>query len=133
MKISFRLLRLVTAAVSLFALASCASSTSMLIGSRRPAVPASAVRVYSDAPAHSETIGIVRAHSVIGLGDQGHLNAALDELRAEAGRLGANGVVLTKTEDRPIAFVGDSGKSGFIGVPIATPHLEARAIYVAAH
>lgn len=132
MKLSPRFLRfLLVGALPLLALAGCASSTSVVTGNRHPAVPAAEVRIYSDAPANSETIGIVRAHSVIGLGEQGHLNAALAELRAEAGRLGANGVVLTKTEDKPIAFVGDGGKSGFIGLPVETPHLEARAIYVA--
>lgn len=124
-------LRLLAAAWPLLVLAGCASSTSLVTGHRRTALPAAEVRIYTDAPAAAETIGIVRAHSVIGLGDQGHLNVALAELRAEAGRLGANGIVITKTEDKPVAIVGDSGKTGFIGVPIDTPHLEARAIYVA--
>lgn len=128
---SLRYLGLITVTVSVCALAGCASSTSVLTGERRPAVAADQVRVYTDAPSNSETIGIVRAHSVIALGEQGHLNAALSELRAEAGRLGANGVVLTKTDDQPIAFAGAGGKSGGIGLPVETPHLEARAIYVA--
>lgn len=130
MKTLLRLLPF-AAAVPLLTLAGCASSTSVVTGSRRPAVPASEVRIYSDAPAHSETIGLVQAHSIIGLGNQGHLEATLKELRTEAGRLGANGIVLTRTDEKPIALVGDGGKSGFIGVPIETPHLEARAIYVA--
>lgn len=118
-------------ALPFLVLAGCASSTSVLTGNRRPAVPAEQVRVYADLPPNSETIGLVQAHSVLGLGDQGHLDAALAELRAEAGRLGANGLVLTKTDSRPVAYAGNSGKSGAIGFPIETPHLEARAIYVA--
>lgn len=126
-----RYLGLAALTISLGGLSGCASSTSVVTGERRPAVAAEQVRVYTDAPSHSETIGIVRAHSVVALGDQGHLDAALTALRAEAGRLGANGVVLTRTDDQPIAYAGAGGKSGAVGIPVATPHLEARAIYVA--
>lgn len=115
------------------ALAGCASSTSVVTGARHPALPGSAVRVYADMPPHSGVIGLVRSRSVLALGEQGHLDAAVSALREEAGRLGANGVVIARTEDRPIAIVGGGGKSGALGIPVETPHLEGRAIYVSAN
>jgi hypothetical protein len=111
-------------------LAGCASSTSLVTGERHPPLPAAAVKVYLDAPPQSDVIGLVRAHSVLGLGEQGHLDAALAALRAEAGKLGANGVVIVSTGDRPLAFVGAGGRAGAFGLPVDTPNLEGRAIFV---
>lgn len=119
-------------ALSLLALTGCASGSSLVTGVRRAPVPAETVRVYDTMPAGSRVIGLVRAHSVLALGEQGHLEAAVAELRAQASRLGADGIVIIRSADQAIAYVGGDRKSGASGVAINTPHLEAHAFRVEA-
>jgi type IV pilus biogenesis protein CpaD/CtpE len=83
--------------LSLVALAACASGSAIVTGTVRDAIPPEQVQVFSEPPAHYETIGIVTASSDAGLTEQGSMNYAVNELKRRAGLLGANGVVITAT------------------------------------
>src|SRR6202000_376905 len=72
----------------------CASSTHQVTGVKRPSFPPEAVGIYSSMPAHAEVIGFVSANSYDGMTLHQANKDALSMLKTEAGKLGANGVVI---------------------------------------
>lgn len=75
-------------------LAGCAGSSTMMIGEARPAVDPAAVQVYYARPPGAIDIAEMDANSAVGFGTGGQRKAAIDRLRREAAKLGANGVLL---------------------------------------
>lgn len=107
-------------------LASCASGTSLVTGTQREAVSEESVVVYTEFPERYEIIGIVTASSDAGWTAQGSLNYAVAELKTQAAKIGANGVVIEntgKTSDGGV-FVGG------IYVPVSAQSVSGKAIYV---
>ena len=85
--------------VSLLALllAACgASGSAILTGAKRTPLDPSHVKLYAEAPAKYEVIGIVSAIGG-GLTKQGSEDYAVQELKNRAAKLGANGVLLEAT------------------------------------
>jgi hypothetical protein len=99
-------------------LVGCASSTVLMVGAAHPRVAPETVKVYATAPAHYEVIAIVNAHSNSGWSDQGKLDNALDELKSQAAKLGANGLL--------IAGQGQTS-NGAVAVPIGNGMYAAAA------
>jgi hypothetical protein len=87
--------------------AGCTSGTHQATGVIHPALSADRVVVYYSPPAHSKNVGEVSAHSFGGLIFQDAGDDALNEIRLQAGKLGANGVVLYNFDAAPMgaAFV----------------------------
>jgi hypothetical protein len=85
--------------VSLLAmsLAACASGSAIVTGAKRTPLDPSHVRLYAEAPAKYEVIGVVSAKSAAGLTAQGSEDYAVQELKNQAAKLGANGVLLEAT------------------------------------
>jgi uncharacterized protein YbjQ (UPF0145 family) len=75
-------------------LAGCATCTHHLTGTERSPVPAEAVYVYPAMPKHAEIIASLSANSYAGITLKQANEDALDQLKSEAGKLGANGIVL---------------------------------------
>ncbi|MSU40933.1 MAG: hypothetical protein EXS22_03535 [Pedosphaera sp.] len=102
----------------------CASSKSMVTGKSRPSLRPRDVILYTNAPPQFETVGTVVSRAA-GHG-QSSVNAAMNELRQRAGRVGANGVILDHPENNGAVFVSGfldrhtraSGKAIF--VPVAS-------------
>lgn len=88
-------MRLAIAVIAL-ALAGCANTSSVVVGKVRPPIAAEAVKVYLEPPAKYETIAMVESSSkgTFAVGDQGKMDAAINGLKQEAAKLGANGVLL---------------------------------------
>ncbi|HYG06162.1 MAG TPA: hypothetical protein VD865_07080 [Stenotrophomonas sp.] len=84
----------IIAACLALALAGCASSSRVMLGSARPPVDPAMVQVYATSPAGSVEIAQVEATSAVGFGTQGQTDSALLKLKQEAAKLGANGIVL---------------------------------------
>ncbi|MGC9941344.1 MAG: hypothetical protein ABSE48_05880 [Verrucomicrobiota bacterium] len=78
--------------------AGCTTSSNKVTGITQSAVSPEAVKVYDTMPDHSKIIGTVSVTSFSGLTLQHAQDAALQELKTEAGMMGANGVVLTNTD-----------------------------------
>ena len=121
------------------ALAGCASIHSTLLGTPRPAIAVEQVRVYQVPPRRYEEIARLDASSAIGFGTQGQSNAAINRLRREAAKLGADGVILlgVDTSAPPVSMgVGASsygshvGGSIGVGIPTAQSHAAGIAIHV---
>ncbi len=87
-------------ALTALALSACASSH-VLTGQPRPPVPVSQVRVYfAPPPSRYEEIALLQSNSgAFTYGEQNKMDSVLGKLRAEAAKLGANGVLFQGTED----------------------------------
>ncbi len=122
------------------ALAGCASSSKVMLGSPRPPVDPAVVQVYATTPPGAVEIAQVEATSAVGFGTQGQTDAALVRLKQEAAKLGANGIVLVGVgaNGRSPASVSVGAGSwgshvgGGVGIGIPTQQKSAAgvAIYV---
>ena len=136
------------ACAALLALAGCASSSHTMVGQARPPISTTEVRVYTSPPRHYEEVALLDATSggSLARADEASAHQAVERLKEEAAKLGANGVLLSGIVDQPggsIGFgVGGSGYSsgrrhvtgvaGDVGVGTPIMHKAARgiAIYV---
>lgn len=133
------------AAVFAFALlCACASTTQVMVGTARPAIMPDQVKVYPAPPARFEDIAILdaSAKSVFGTGGQRSVDKVVERLKAQAAKLGANGLILEGFADRQSASIGTGvgsesysgnsavgvGAAGSFGVFTKTG--KARAIFV---
>ncbi len=83
--------------------AGCATSSHKVTGPLHPQVPPEAVKVYNVMPAHAEVIGMVSADSFGGVDLQQATDDAVVKLKAQAGRLGANGIFINGLQDKPLS------------------------------
>ena len=104
----------------------CATGSYILTGTARPAIDPITVKVYLTPPTKYETIAIVEASSDVGFSSQAAQNRTIEKLKKQAAKLGANGMLLTNTENK------SSGGVLVSGVYIASDKKTARgeAIYV---
>jgi uncharacterized protein YbjQ (UPF0145 family) len=129
--------------VGLLALGGCASSHVML-GQARPAITPDQVRLYVRPPAKYQEIAILESSSKnsFAITQQGKTNKAIERLKEEAAKLGANGVLLQGAGDQyggtvntgsaTATTVGTSTYATGTGVGIPVMHKAASgvAIYV---
>ena len=101
-------------------LASCSSappSSHVLTGTTRPAIDPAKVKVYASAPANAEQVAVIEAssrHSGAST-DQEQMDAVIALMKAEAAKLGANGIVLQRTDTER----GGGVRTGVgVGVPV---------------
>ena len=88
-------------------LAACASSH-VLVGQKRAPISADQVQVYLEPPARYERIALLDATSrgSLALTPQQRTNKAVERLKAEAAKLGANGVLLQGVGSQSSGGVG---------------------------
>jgi uncharacterized protein YbjQ (UPF0145 family) len=92
-------MKLVLVAVVCAFLAGCASGSALVTGQARPAITDhTTVRILTQMPDGAEEIAIVKASSDSGWTQQGRLDYAVDELKKQAAKVGANAVVLTNRD-----------------------------------
>ena len=130
-------------------LAGCAGSSSRLVAPARPAISPEAVRVYQTPPRRYQEMAIIDATSgprFFHGSPQGEADA-IQRLKEEAAKVGANGVLLTLVGDRSSGALGvgvdgggiSSGSRSFVagggsvsgGAPIVQNSAQGIAIYVA--
>lgn len=105
---------------------SCASGKSIVTGNIREPVEESQVKLYTEPPSDYEVIGIVSASSEDGITEQKSLDYAIARVKKEAGKLGANGVLLENVGQQ-------AGSYYLIGNVLASGTLQTvsgKAIYV---
>lgn len=118
-------------------LAGCASASKVMLGQARPPIDPSQVQVYSTPPPGSLEIAQLEATSAVGFGTQGQTDAAVARLKAEAAKLGANGVVLVGvggSGQSPVGMsVGAGSYGGHVGggIGIGIPTQQKKAAGVA--
>lgn len=90
-------------------LAGCSTSSHVLTGTARPAITPESVRIYNEPPqVKYEQIATVTASSQgsFAVGSQQNTDAAIARLKAEAAKLGANGVLLKDIQDQHSGSIG---------------------------
>jgi hypothetical protein len=92
-------------------LAGCASGSALVTGQTRPAISDhTGVNILTEMPEGAEQIAILKASSDWGWTQQGSLDYAVDELKKQAAKVGANTVVLTvrgTSVGAPVSSGGD--------------------------
>lgn len=97
--------------------------SAILVGQRRPATQPEQVQIYSKAPAHYEEIAIVYAKAGHDFRrDQGLMDSAIQKLKEEAAKYGANGVLLEGVQNRgePTVTSGIGTATSFSGGQMVT-------------
>ena len=99
--------RIVLATVALMA-AACAPSSHILVGTPRPPISPTEVKVYTVPPPQAQQIALLDAHSdsVFGPGGQKSIDKVIELLKTQAAQLGANGIVLGDVSDRQTGSIG---------------------------
>lgn len=83
-------------ALSAGLLAGCASGTHTLTGIPHPPLPWESVQLYQTPPPHYEVVGLVTARTRGS--SQWRMDQATRKLKTQAGKLGANGIILNPVE-----------------------------------
>lgn len=83
-------------------LSGCATSSHVIVGRTRPPISPELVQIYTTAPENSEEIALLDASSKNSWSftSQGKMDKAIERLKREAAKLGANGVLLRSTGDQ---------------------------------
>ena len=104
----------------------CASGNALVTGTQRPATNPESVVIYTEAPEKYEVIGIVNASSDATGSAQTDLNYAVAELKKQAAKIGANGIILQDVSSSK----GDSVLIGNVLVSEDKQKVSGKAIYV---
>lgn len=112
------------------ALAACASGSAIVTGTKRTPLDPSQVKLYLESPSKYEVIGIVNASSDAGWTEQDSLDYAVQELKNQAAKLGANGILLEATGERSSMAVGGYGTGYFYAIPVKAKTVSGKAIFV---
>jgi hypothetical protein len=98
--------------------AACITSQHVLVGKVRAPVLADHVRLYLEPPADPYVnIAIVVASSKysFAITGEGKAEAVVRRLKAEAAKLGANGILLQDIADEPVGSIGTGVGTEFLG------------------
>ena len=128
-------LRLMQVALAAFSalLSGCAAtgwSSAIVTGTQRAPVPPESVRLYLQAPAAFEVIGLVKASSNTGWTEQGRVDYTIQGLKTRAGKMGANGVLLLSSGTRDMGTMAAGASGGFIALPRVAEIAEGQTIFV---
>lgn len=114
---------------AVLAITACASGSAIVTGTRRPRIAPEQVTLYLETPTSFEVIGLVNASSDAGWTVQGSLDYAIKELKKQAAKLGANGVLILTTGETTSTMVLGQG-TGTYSVPISAKTVQGKAIFV---
>lgn len=129
MKYQAQLFKSMLAAVLLSALLAGCASSHILMGQKRPAISADQVKLYFKPPAKYEEVAIIQSSSkgAFAFTNQSKIDAAIDRLKGEAAKLGANGILLQATGSE---VAGSSGEIMGSGISANSKIGNGIAIYV---
>jgi hypothetical protein len=111
-------------------LGACASGSAIVTGNTRDPIVPEQVKIYLDAPAVFEVVGLVNASSDAGWTEQGSQDYAIEELKKQAAKLGANGVLLVSSGEKTTTAIGGYSTGYFYAIPVTAKTVQGRAILV---
>jgi len=109
---------------------SCATGSAIITGQVRPAIDPTEVKIYLEPPKQYETIGIVEASSDVEHSTQAAQDRVINELKKQAAKIGANGVLLINTGNRSSGMTGFYSDGVFYAGVGETKTAQGQAIYV---
>lgn len=125
-----RMLRIIIVLSFLVVLFDCATGSYIVTGKTRPAISPSEVKIYLDPPSQYETIGIIEASSDVEFSSQAAQDRAINKLKEQAAKIGANGVLLLNTENKSGEMVGFYSEGIFYAGASKTKAVKGKAIFV---
>ena len=123
-------MKCITVLIASLMLISCASGTAIVTGTTRTAINPDKVKLYPQPPAEYEVVAIIKASSDAGWTAQGSQDYAVQELKNQAAKLGANGVLLGATGTKTSTVVGGYGTGAMYAIPVEAEVVSGQAIYV---
>lgn len=111
-------------------LAGCATGSAIVVGQAREPIAPNTVKLYLEAPENYEMIGIVKASSDAGWTEQDSVNYAVEELKNQAAKLGANGVFLETSGEKTSMIIGGQGTNYLHAIPVSEQTVAGKAIFV---
>jgi hypothetical protein len=99
-------------------LSGCSTSSHVLIGTPRPPISPDSVRVYLQPPPKYEQIATLNASSQgsLALTSQQNMDKAMERMKNEAAKLGANGILLQGVQDQQSGSIGTGvGNTSYSG------------------
>ncbi|AIC12616.1 hypothetical protein LZ757_04570 [Xylella fastidiosa subsp. morus] len=132
-------LRFVIATLFSLVLVGCASTSKVMLSPARTPIDPALVRIYSNAPANAIEIAQLESISGSGFGSQAQTDAAIAQLKREAAKLGANGVVLVGVGSQRSgggvsigagSFAGSIASGLSVGIPTMRKQAAGIAIFV---
>lgn len=122
-------------------LAACATATgtALVAGTTRDPINPESVKIYLQEPTNYEVVAIVKAESDAGWTAQESQDYAVAELKNQAAKLGANGLLLGTTGQKTTTVVGGGfnyasgtgyNPSYLYAIPVESETVSGQAIYV---
>ena len=119
------------AILSVVLFSACASASHILVGEVRSPVAPDDVQIYLEPPESYDVIALVQASSISGWTQGQDTNNAVQQLKKETAKLGANGVLLSSlTEDGDVVFGAGATDSGDALGLSSTADVSGQAIFV---
>lgn len=124
--------KIIACCLSALFLIGCATATGSVIltGLARPSTNPQSVKLYQKEPKRYDVIGLVEASSDWGWTDQKSQDCAVAELKKQAAKIGANGVLLTTTGTQTSAMVGGYGTGVMWAAQANAKVVKGTAIFV---
>jgi len=111
-------------------ISACASGSSIVTGEKRAPIDFNLVKLYLETPENYEVIGLVKASSDAGWTEQDSVDSAIEELKKQAAKLGANGVLLMATGEQTTTNIASDGQGGYYSYVGTDQTVSGKAIYV---
>ncbi|MDR1199618.1 MAG: hypothetical protein LBK94_11535 [Prevotellaceae bacterium] len=109
---------------------SCATGSTIVTGTVRPAINPTEVKIYLEPPFQYEVIGIVESSSDVEFSSQSAQDRAINKLKKQAAKIGANGIILTNVATQPTGSAGFYSGGFFYADNEEKKVAQGRAIYV---
>jgi hypothetical protein len=107
-----------------------ASGSSIVVGEVREPIDSSQVMRFFKLPETYELVGIVTAPSHGGLIEPDSDGPAVEELKTQAAKLGANGIIVQSTSGQDPTVIDGTGTSYIYTVTVPAKSVYGKAIYV---
>ncbi len=88
------------------------------------------MKIYLEPPSDYEIIGLVEASSEVEFSSQAAQNRTVEELKKQAAKIGANGVILLSSGERSSSTAGFISGGFFYADTEETKTAKGKAIYV---
>ena len=116
-------------------LVGCTDGSALVTGTQRPPIDPSQVKIYRSPPnAEFEHVGIVKAQAEEVISQQDAMDRAVQELKKQAAKIGANGVILGGLGEKYESYSGftpyPSGGGYFYSGTTEYQTLQGDAIYI---
>ena len=110
------ILRTIFLLLAITLLVGCTTGSALVTGTKRPAIDPMLVKIYRVPPSSEyEHIGIVKAESEELFSQQEALDRAVEELKKQAAKIGANGIILGGMSEKTESYGGYTAPIGGVG------------------